>query len=107
MPAWADRLKGRYLAGEASMFMLHGNTRDLCRWEGEGETPEYLALVPFLVEMFSRSKDIVLTYNVSQGVQFPDKQMKKRCLVAVNARRAIEGRRPSMLSRPHLRTSCR
>ena len=28
--------------------------------------------------------------------------MKKRCLVAVNARRAIEGRRPSMLSRPHL-----
>ncbi len=94
MPAWAERLKGRYLAGEASMFMLHGNTRDLCRWEGEGETPQYLALVPFLVEMFSRSKDIVLTYNVSQGVQFPDKQMQKRCLVAVNARRAIEGEAP-------------
>ena len=49
MQAWAERLKGRYLAGEASMFMLHGNTRDLCRWEGEGETPQYLALVPFLV----------------------------------------------------------
>ena len=76
------------------MFMLHGNTRDLCRWEGERGSPEYLALVPFLVEMFSRSKDIVLTYNVSQGIQFPDKQMEKRCLVAVNARRAIEGELP-------------
>ena len=50
--------------------------------------------MPFLVEMFSRSKDIVLTYNVSQGVQFPDKKMRKRCLVAVNARRAIEGEVP-------------
>jgi len=94
LPAWAERLKGRYLAGESSMFMLHGNTRDLCRWQGEGGDPEYLALVPFLVEMFSRSKDIVLTYNVSQGVQFPDKTMQKRCLVAVNTRRALEGELP-------------
>ena len=61
---------------------------------GEQGDAEYLGLVPFLVEMFSRSKDIVLTYNVSQGVQFPDKKMRKRCLVAVNARRAIEGEVP-------------
>ena len=94
LPAWAERLKGRYLAGESSMFMLHGNTRDLCRWQAERGAVEYLALVPFLVEMFSRSKDIVLTYNVSQGVQFPDKPMQKRCLMAVNAHRAIEGEAP-------------
>ena len=94
LPAWAERLKGRYLAGEASMFMLHGNTRDLCRWQSQGGGVEYLALVPFLVEMFSHSKDIVLTYDVSQGVQFPDKKMRKRCLMAVNARRAIEGELP-------------
>ena len=88
---WAAGLKRRYLAGEASMFLLHGNTRDLCRLSADGRGVRYLGLVPFLEAMFSRSKDIVLTYNVSQGIRFAEPAMRARCLVAVNARRALEG----------------
>jgi transitional endoplasmic reticulum ATPase len=88
---WAEGLKRRYLAGEASMFLLHGNTRDLCRLDGPDGEAQYLGLVPFLEAMLSRSKDIVLTYNVSQGIGFAAGPMRKHCLMAVNARRAIEG----------------
>ena len=27
-PAWADELKRRYLAGQAGVFLLHGNVHD-------------------------------------------------------------------------------
>ena len=94
MPQWAAELRSRYLAGEASMFMVHGNTRDLCRWSREDGQPAYIGLIPFLESMFSRSKDIVLTFDVSQGIRFPDAATKKRFLLAVNARRALEGEPP-------------
>ena len=92
-PAWAEELGRRYLAGESSMFLLHGNTRDLFPFESNGAA-EFLGLVPYLQRFLSRSKDIVLTYNVSQGVQFAAGGMKAKCLLAVNARRAMEGLGP-------------
>lgn len=91
-PAWAADLARRYLAGESSVFLLHGNTRDLC--PSEQHTGQYIGLVPYLEQFFARSKDIVLTYNVSQGVRFPVPAMRTRCLAAVNARRALEGMGP-------------
>ena len=33
LPHWARELKLRYLSGESSMFLLHGNVRDLFPWE--------------------------------------------------------------------------
>jgi len=73
------------------MFLLHGNTRDLCRFTAPDQPARYLGLVPFLEAMLSRSKDIVLTYNVSQGIGFSEPKMRARCLTVINARRAIEG----------------
>lgn len=75
------------------MFLLHGNTRDLFPFEADG-SESFIGLVPFLERFLSRSKDIVLTYNVSQGVRFAAKEMKARCLGAVNGRRALEGLAP-------------
>jgi len=77
-PGWAADLGRRYLAGESSMFLLHGNTRDLFPFEENGAS-EFVGLVPYLQRFLSRSKDIVLTYNVSQGIQFAAKGMKARC----------------------------
>ena len=31
LPTWARELRERYLAGEASMFLLHGNVREIRR----------------------------------------------------------------------------
>jgi AAA+ superfamily predicted ATPase len=92
-PAWSEELGRRYLAGEASMFLLHGNTRDLFPFEADG-SESFIGLVHFLERFLSRSKDIVLTYNVSQGVRFAAKEMKARCFAAVNGRRALEGLAP-------------
>ncbi len=88
-PEWSEELGRRYLAGESSMFLLHGNTRDLFPDGGEGS--RFLSLVPYLEQFLSRSKEIVLTYNVSQGLSFAEKSMRSRCMAAVNARRALDG----------------
>ena len=34
-PAWAEELRRRYLRGEASQFVLHGNVFDLVEYGGE------------------------------------------------------------------------
>ena len=93
LPAWARDLRDRYLAGEASLFLLHGNTRDLYPWSGE-DGIEYLDLRAFLLRFLTRSKDIVLTYNLSEGVAFAEAPMRGRFKTAVNARRQLKGQVP-------------
>ena len=94
LPGWATELRNRYLAGEASMFLLHGNARDLHPWQAPDGTIEYLGLREFLERFLSRSKDIVVYYNVSEGIEFPDKSMRGRFRTVVNARRALQGQQP-------------
>jgi hypothetical protein len=43
LPAWAEDLRRRYLRGEASMFVLHGNVYDAVL-----QGPRMLSLTEFL-----------------------------------------------------------
>jgi ATP-dependent 26S proteasome regulatory subunit len=71
LPNWAASLRRRYLRGESSQFILHGNVHDLVLHEGKLYTvSEMLSQV-----LFERSKDNVLTYNVSTGVRFGKRKM--------------------------------
>lgn len=90
LPKWAQELKDRYLSGEASMFMLHGNVRDLMAWD-DGEQTRYVSIRTFLERFLGRSKEIVVYYNCSEGFEFPDRAHKARFLRAVNARRVLDG----------------
>ena len=66
LPAWADDLRRRYLRGEASMFVLHGNVYDtvVCGQKTYG-------LVEFLSEVLLReSRETIVTYNLASGVRF-------------------------------------
>lgn len=66
LPAWAEDLRRRYLRGEASMFVLHGNVYDvvLCN-------RKMMALTEFLTEVLLKdSKETVAVYNVATGVRF-------------------------------------
>ena len=66
LPAWAEELKERYLRGESSQFVVHGNVHDLVLWGGK-----LLGVAEFLSqELFSKSKEAVLLYNVSTGIRF-------------------------------------
>src|SRR5436190_12678545 len=62
-PAWAEELRRRYLRGEASQFVLHGNVFDLVEFGGE-----LLPVREYLTDrLLSESKDVVVVYNVSSG----------------------------------------
>ena len=66
LPAWAEDLRRRYLRGEASMFVLHGNVYDvvLC-------TKKMMALTEFLTDVLLKdSKDTIAVYNVATGTRF-------------------------------------
>lgn len=66
LPAWAEDLRRRYLRGEASMFVLHGNVYDvvLCN-------RKMMALTEFLTDVLLKdSKETIAVYNVATGVRF-------------------------------------
>jgi transitional endoplasmic reticulum ATPase len=66
LPAWAEDLRRRYLRGEASMFVLHGNVYDvvLCN-------RKMMGLTEFLTDVLLKdSKDTIAVYNVATGTRF-------------------------------------
>ena len=66
LPAWAEDLRRRYLRGEASMFLLHGNVYDAIIYDGKP-----LSLSDFLAGALLRdSKQTIVLYNVATGVRF-------------------------------------
>lgn len=63
LPEWTNELKRRYLRGEASIFVLHGNVYDSVLHEGK-----LLMLTDFLVQsVLQPSKDFVGVYNIATG----------------------------------------
>jgi transitional endoplasmic reticulum ATPase len=90
LPAWTRELRDRYVAGEASLFLVHGSVRDLHAWEQDGKT-EWLDLRQFFERFLGRTRDIVASYNVSQGFLFPDKSHEKRFQRAIDTKRALAG----------------
>lgn len=92
LPDWADDLRERYLGGEASMFLVNGNVRDVYPWEAADGSVTYVTLRQFLERFLSRAKELVAYYNVSEGLEFPVPGMRGRFLEAVNQRRKKLGR---------------
>ena len=90
LPAWAEELKNRYLSGESSMFVIHGNVRDLVPWS-DGEPTGWVGLRPFLEKFLGRTRDVVAYYNVSEGLCFPDRVQQTFFRTAVNASRTAKG----------------
>ncbi|HZN07995.1 MAG TPA: AAA family ATPase [Pyrinomonadaceae bacterium] len=66
LPVWAEDLRRRYLRGEASMFVLHGNVYDVVLCNNK-----MMALTEFLTEvLLKESKDTIAVYNVATGTRF-------------------------------------
>src|SRR5499427_1955756 len=66
LPPWTEELRRRYLRGEASQFVLHGNVSDLVLSQGR-----FVRMTDFLCEvLLSPAKDLVVQYNVATGVRF-------------------------------------
>src|SRR6201991_3370192 len=66
LPVWAEDLRRRYLRGEASMFVLHGNVYDVVLHNGK-----MMALTEFLTDvLLKESKETIAVYNVATGARF-------------------------------------
>jgi transitional endoplasmic reticulum ATPase len=67
LPAWAEDLRKRYLRGESSMFILHGNVFDVVLSDGK-----MLGLTEFLTNvLLNDSRENIVVYNLSSGASFP------------------------------------
>lgn len=70
LPAWAEDLRRRYLRGEASIFVLHGNVFDAVVVDDR-----LLGLTDFLTDVLLReSKETIAVYNVSTGLRFAKRE---------------------------------
>ncbi|MBN1961058.1 MAG: ATP-binding protein [Deltaproteobacteria bacterium] len=68
-PSFAEELKRRYLKGEASEFVLHGNVHDLVFYEDT-----FYSLADFLSKIvLTPSREIIMQYNIYSGVKFVKK----------------------------------
>jgi transitional endoplasmic reticulum ATPase len=67
LPSWAEDLRRRYLRGEASMFVLHGNVYDIVLNNGKR-----LSITDFLTGVLLReSRETIATFNLASGIRFP------------------------------------
>jgi SpoVK/Ycf46/Vps4 family AAA+-type ATPase len=70
LPRWTEELRGRYLRGEASQFILHGNVNDLMLSGGK-----FIRFGDFLSEvLLAPSKDVVIKYDLATGIRFAKKK---------------------------------
>ena len=70
LPRWTEELRNRYLRGEATQFILHGNVNDLMLSGGK-----FIRFGDFLSEvLLSPSKDVVIKYDLATGVRFAKKK---------------------------------
>jgi SpoVK/Ycf46/Vps4 family AAA+-type ATPase len=67
LPVWAEDLRKRYLRGESSMFILHGNVFDVVLSDGK-----MFGLTEFLTDVLLKdSRQNIVVYNLSSGASFP------------------------------------
>jgi len=71
LPPWANELSEKYYSGVTSMFVLHGNVRDLAP-----RANEFVPLGQFLREALFGGRDLVLIYDRGGGLNFSDPDMK-------------------------------
>jgi transitional endoplasmic reticulum ATPase len=66
LPDWAEDLRRRYLRGEASMFVVHGNVYDTVVHQQKA-----YALTEFLTDvLFRETRETVAVFNLASGVRF-------------------------------------
>src|SRR5262245_11993334 len=75
LPDWARELSEKYYSRTLSMFVIHGNVRDIAPLRRSDQT-EFLPLHRFLREALFGRRDLVLTYDRGGGVSFAHADMQ-------------------------------
>ncbi|MCC7478544.1 ATP-binding protein [bacterium] len=91
-PAWASDMARKYASSALSFFTLHGNVNDMVSFDRSGKR-EFLPLVDFLTEVFFAQRQLVITYDLSSGIQCPKPEMRQSLLANVKAIDTVRGTR--------------
>jgi hypothetical protein len=89
-PEWAQDMTRKYASSALSLFTLHGNVNDLVPFERSGR-PEFLPIVDFLTEIFFAQRQLVITFDLSSGIQAPKPEMRSLMMSAVKAIDTVRG----------------
>ena len=65
---WFEELRKRYKAGEASVFILHGNVHDRII-----QGKETISLSDYLKKELEATKEAIITFNIAKGLSFIEK----------------------------------
>jgi len=77
-PEWARLLARKYFTKTLTQFILHGNVRDLVRYEDSvSEQTDYVGLTHFLAHELFAARDIIVLYDRAAGIHFLDAESKK------------------------------
>jgi hypothetical protein len=69
LPTWATEVIDLYESGACSQFILHGNVEDLVLLTVSGGAARIVALETFLRERLLARFDVVLTYDLGNGIR--------------------------------------
>jgi SpoVK/Ycf46/Vps4 family AAA+-type ATPase len=69
LPPWARELSEKYYSRTFTLFLLHGNVRDLVPVK-KGAATDFLLLPPFLEQHLFGRRDLVIHYDRGGGLKF-------------------------------------
>jgi len=90
VPQWAEDMARKYASSALSLFTLHGNVNDHVAYDAAGKR-EFLPLVDFLTQVFFAQRTLIVTYDLSSGIQCPTAEMRTSLMNAVRALDTIRG----------------
>lgn len=89
-PLWAQDMARKYASSALSMFILHGNVLDLVNYESGGKK-SFDSLPDFLTNVFFARRGLVITYDLSNGIQCPRPEMRQSVMTMVKAMDTARG----------------
>ncbi len=84
LPLWARELSEKYYSRTLTMFVLHGNVRDVVPLK-RGDATEFVTLQKFLSNALFGKRDLVIFYDRGGGLSFAEPDMQ------ADFRRALSG----------------
>jgi SpoVK/Ycf46/Vps4 family AAA+-type ATPase len=87
-PAWAEEITEKYVAGESSMFLLHGNVADVFLFEKKDGNYQWLQILEALETILAK-KEIICFYDITTGFKFPNQRHQKAFLDLANSERKL------------------
>ena len=82
---WMEEIRDSFVSNQSNQFLLTGNVSDAnrCPWlekKDRFSTRNYVSVTDYLLARLSKTKRLIITYNIARGIKFPDKENREAAL---------------------------